>query len=128
MMDKLNTEPPYPVEAFEILLRLEESHWWFRSRNILLVYILRTKVSGIKNYLEVGCGTGNVLKAINTAFPRWRLEASEYYSEGLSIAKKRVANCVFRRSDATAMSESNMYDCIGSFDVLEHIPADVMAL
>ena len=44
---------------------------------------LRSKTSEVKNFLEVGCGTGFVISGIAKAFPAFELEASEYFGEGL---------------------------------------------
>jgi len=85
-------------------------------------------VRGITNFLEVGCGTGFVISSIATAFPELELEASEYFEEGLVFARQRQPQCRFRQLDATAMAEQDAYDCIGSFDVIEHIDADETVL
>ena len=83
---------------------------------------------GITNFLEVGCGTGFVISGIAKAFPALELEGSEYFEDGLEFARQRLPNCRFRQLDATAMAEKNAYDCIGSFDVIEHIDADECVL
>jgi SAM-dependent methyltransferase len=119
---------PFPKQAFEYLALAESKHWWFRARNRAIVWILRSRVRGIKSFLEVGCGTGFVISGIAKAFPALELEASEYFEEGLVFARQRLPQCRFRQLDATAMSEQNAYDCIGSFDVIEHIDADECVL
>ena len=83
---------------------------------------------GITNFLEVGCGTGFVISGIAKAFPYLELEASEYFEDGLVFARQRLPQCRFRQLDATAMAEQDAYDCIGSFDVIEHIDADETVL
>jgi len=85
-------------------------------------------VRGITNFLEVGCDTGFVISGIATAFPALELEASEFFEDGLVFARQRLPHCRFRQLDATAMAEDNAYDCIGSFDVIEHIDADERVL
>lgn len=119
---------PFPRHAFNYLVKSEDRHWWFRSRNQLIVWILRTKVPFLRNFLEVGCGTGFVIHGISRAFPSIILEASEFYEDGLVFARERVPSCKFRKLDATTMSESDCYDCIGSFDVIEHIKDDELVL
>lgn len=119
---------PFPNNAFDYLARAEDVHWWFRSRNQIIIWILQGKTRGIRNFLEVGCGTGYVISGIARAFPALRLEASEYFEDGLVFARQRVPACTFRQLDATTMAEHNTYDCIGSFDVIEHIEADELVL
>jgi SAM-dependent methyltransferase len=121
-------ESPFPQSAFEYLAAAENKHWWFRARNRAIIWILRSRVRGIKSFLEVGCGTGFVIRGIAKAFPSLELEASEYFEDGLVFARQRLPKCRFRQLDATAMAEENAYDCIGSFDVIEHIDADETVL
>ena len=122
------TEKPFPEAAFKYLASAESSHWWFRARNSVIIWILRSSVYGIRSFLEVGCGTGFVISGIARAFPLLELEASEYFEDGLVFARQRLPQCRFRQLDATSMAEDNAYDCIGSFDVIEHIEADECVL
>lgn len=123
-----NTTDPFPQAAFQYLASAEGNHWWFRSRNQLILWVLKSKIHGIKNFIEVGCGTGYVLSGVAHAFPSLDLEASEYFEDGLVYARQRVPQCRFRQLDATLMSDSEAYDCIGAFDVIEHIEADQVVL
>ena len=119
---------PFPVSSFEYLARAESLHWWFRTRNQIILWLIRSRIRGINDFLEVGCGTGFVITCIANAFPELKLEATEYFNEGLIFAKERVPRCSFRQLDATTMEEQDAYDCIGSFDVIEHIDADERVL
>ena len=118
----------FPRDAFPSLAFAEASHWWFKARNQIILWALRTRVYGIKNFLEVGCGTGYVIHGIAQEYPFLNLEASEYFEEGLTFARKRVPKCFFRQIDATCMTDHSVYDCIGAFDVIEHIDDDCSAL
>ena len=119
---------PFPESAFQYLALSESKNWWFRARNSIILWILRNRTPEMRNFLEVGCGTGFVISGIAKAFPKVELEASEYYEAGLGFARQRLPRCSFRRLDAIAMSDNNLYDCIGSFDVIEHINADEIVL
>ena len=119
---------PFPRSAFDYLADAESRHWWFQARNRVIIWLLRSKVAGISDFLEVGCGTGFVISGIAKAFPSLDLQASEYFDDALSHARQRVPKCCFRQLDARAMSEVNAYHCIGSFDVIEHIDEDQTVL
>ena len=82
----------------------------------------------ISTFLEVGCGTGFVLMGIQNAFPHISLDATEFHPEGLAFARQRVPSCNFRIEDARQLSKTCNYDCLGSFDVLEHIDDDMLVL
>lgn len=119
---------PFPQSYFSQLADLESSNWWFRSRNRILLWILKNKVGKFHNFLEVGCGTGFVLESISKAFPSAEIHGAEYFEEGLSFAKARVPTARFSQLDVTKMTETNHYDAIGAFDVIEHIEEDQTAL
>ncbi len=123
-----NPIAPYPEHVFDYLATQEARHWWFRARNKILVWVLRSIDRDCVDFLEVGCGTGYVMSGIAAAFPSWNLEASEYFEDGLFFARQRVQRCHFRQLDAKSMAEAEAYDCIGSFDVLEHIDGDELVL
>ncbi len=127
-MNNSYSPQPFPEEAFDYLASAEDRHWWFLSRNQIITWILKDKTRGLVDFLEVGCGTGFVISGIAKVFPALELEASEYYEDGLVFARQRLPKCRFRQLDATAMVEENTYDCIGSFDVIEHIDADERVL
>ena len=124
----LKNQSPFPRGSFEYLASLEKKHWWFRARNQIIIWVLKSKAHSIKSFLEVGCGTGYVISGISKEFPAFKLHASEYFEEGLVYARERVPKCEFRQLDATQMKELDSYDCIGSFDVIEHIDKDQIVL
>jgi len=78
--------------------------------------------------LEIGCGTGFVLQAIHAQHPHATLTGTDYFEEGLVYAKKRLPNVHLMQLDAQTMSDTEKYDVIGVFDVLEHIPDDQLVL
>jgi SAM-dependent methyltransferase len=118
----------YPPEVFARLAAAEATHWWFRSRNAILLWAFSKYVQNCSSFLEIGCGTGFVLEGLNRAFPGLTLSGSEFFEEGLAFAKKRVPSADFRKLDATKMDDLETYDCIGAFDVIEHIEDDSVVL
>lgn len=119
---------PFPISAFSLLAQREAGHWWFRGRNRVLLWALRKKIGKIESFLEIGCGTGYVLEGVRRAYPDAKLYGVEYFEEGLAFARQRIPSATFRQMDATAMDEVDAYDVIGTFDVLEHIEQDELAL
>jgi SAM-dependent methyltransferase len=122
------TEAGFKPESFKWLASKEDLSWWFRSRNKIILWAMRKFSSNPKSLLEIGCGTGYVLDAINKAFPSSTLHGDECYEEGLRFAKQRVPHASFRCLDALKMVDKDCYDVIGAFDVIEHIKDDKIVL
>lgn len=119
---------PFPKKSFDKLSKVEETNWWFRSRNNILVWVFQTKSPSFKNFLEIGCGTGFVIQKLSRHFHFASFEGIEYFEEGLIFARERVPTAKFSVVDVTKMKLNQAYDAIGSFDVLEHIEDDTTAL
>lgn len=111
-------------EAFEQLAALESNNFWFRARNSLIVWALKKHVTPVRRYLEVGCGTGYVLRGVAQAYPEATLVGSEVFSVGLPFAASRVGKAELVQMDARKIPYVDEFDLIGAFDVLEHISED----
>ncbi|MBU3684531.1 MAG: class I SAM-dependent methyltransferase [Phycisphaerales bacterium] len=114
----------YPTDAFDQLAEVEDRHWWFVWRNRIILWALRRAKPEIGRFLEVGCGTGFVLRAIREEWPQAYLETAELHLEGIEHARRRVPSAVFRQQDVRFMHSEAKFDAIGAFDVLEHIDED----
>ena len=119
---------PFPSSSYGQLAQAESGHWWFRVRNMVVIWALTKKVKPFNNLLEVGCGTGYVLEGISRTWPKIELHGSEYFEEGLEYARKRVPTAELRQLDATTMDEIDRYDVVAAFDVIEHIEQDETVL
>jgi SAM-dependent methyltransferase len=113
---------------FEELRQREEQSFWFVARNKLIVMALRRQFPTARSLLEVGCGTGFVLAAIESALPDMRLAGSEVFSVGLGHAAARVRRADLFQMDARRMPFVEEFDVVAAFDVLEHIDEDLEAL
>lgn len=119
----------YDPAWYATLAQLEEKNFWFAARNRVIRWIALQYLGAKGKYLEVGCGTGCVLRTIHKAFPGWDIFATEAQPEGIELARKRVAPGVtFFQMDACAVPFRNEFDAIGAFDVIEHVRDDVAAI
>jgi len=114
----------YDPAYFAQLARLEDGHFWFRQRNRIICAFARRFFPETRHFMEVGCGTGFVLRELKDEFPQWRAWGSELHAEGLEFAAQRLPNLRFLQMDARRIPFEDEFDLIGSFDVLEHIPDD----
>jgi SAM-dependent methyltransferase len=123
------TSEGYDLESFEFLEGFEGNHFWFKSRNELIAWLVRRFAPQAKRVMEIGCGTGFVLNAIREALPSAKICGSELHSQGLSVARKRHGEDVeLIQMDARASGLSDALDLVGAFDVLEHIEEDLKVL
>jgi SAM-dependent methyltransferase len=118
----------FEASAFARLTRQEPSSFWFRSRNRLVVQLLRRHFPAAKNLLEVGCGTGFVLSGIRDAIPELVLSGSDLYVDGLDFASRRLPGVELYQMDCRRLPFEAEFDVICALDVLEHVTEDDVAL
>jgi SAM-dependent methyltransferase len=118
----------FKASYFSELARLEETNFWFRARNRLIVWALQSYCPNARSILEVGCGTGYVLSGIAGAFPHASLSGSEIFTAGLGFATDRLPSVNFMQMDARDIPFYEEFDVVGAFDVLEHIEEDELVL
>jgi SAM-dependent methyltransferase len=109
---------------FQPLFLLEKNHFWFQSRNELILWALKRFFPGVESFLEIGCGTGFVLSGIKDSCSHVRLLGSDIFIEGLKFAQERMSNVELFQLSAMDIPFENEFDVIGAFDVLEHIEED----
>jgi SAM-dependent methyltransferase len=118
----------FDAREFAALAAVEQSSFWFRGRNRLIVWALSRYGGEARTFCEIGCGTGFVLQAVAAAFPHLSLSGSELAVAGLAYAAQRVPRAALFQMDATRIPFTNEFDAIGAFDVLEHIEDDRRAI
>ena len=116
----------YDPRFFDQLTRVEDEHFWFRARNHL-IFMLAHRISPSLNtcsrILEVGCGTGNVLRVLENACPQCLVVGLELWPEGLRHARTR-SRAALVQADIRNLPFGKPFGLVGMFDVLEHIPDD----
>ena len=118
----------FPPNAHDRLAKVEEGHFWFESRNRLIIWAIQKYFFKSVDFCEVGCGTGFVFSGIADAFPNLQLSGSEIYSEVLAFTQTRLPDAQLFQADVCNFPFANEFDLIGAFDVLEHIEKDTLAL
>ena len=125
-----NLSGGYDPSFFNILAAVEDRHFWFRARNRLIFELTERISSRLKPghlVLEVGCGTGNVLRALRKACPHGIVFGMDLWFEGLRQAQTRSSGFLVQ-GDVRNCPFGKTFDLIGMFDVLEHVPEDLETL
>lgn len=108
----------------------EDRHFWFRSRNRVLADVVRGAVRDFPagyRALEVGCGTGYVLRMLEQECRGGQVMGAELSEEGAAFARRRVG-CPVVRANVYDLPFTDPFHLIGLFDVLEHLEDDPGAL
>jgi trans-aconitate methyltransferase len=92
------------------------------------LWVIKSRIGSIHNFLEIGCGTGFVLEGIQQEYPEAIVSGTEFFQEGLTHARRRLPNAHFAQLDARAMTDTEQFAAIGAFDVIEHIEEDELVL
>jgi SAM-dependent methyltransferase len=118
----------YDASRFAALARVEDRHFWFTARNTLIAWALRNYFPRARSFLEVGCGTGNVLGALSAALPGLALEGGEAHASALALARPRAPAARLSQMDARNIPYVEEFDVVAAFDVIEHVEDDAAVL
>jgi len=124
-----NTVSGFDPDVFDELAELEAGYFWFIARGELIKGLAAKFFPSARRFLEVGCGTGTVLREL-AASRRWeRLVGSELHPAGLAHARRRLPDeAEFVQMDARDIPAIGVFDLTGAFDVIEHIADDEAVL
>jgi len=121
----------YPDDEvlFRALVSAEDRHFWFTGRNQVIAATLRriraALPTGLRT-LEIGCGTGNVLRLLEGILGADKVVGMDLFQGGLRYARQRT-RCALVRGDMHAPPFSAPFHLIGMFDVVEHLADDSRA-
>jgi SAM-dependent methyltransferase len=119
----------FQLASYDELSEIEDGHFWFTTRNEMIIWLVQRFAPRASRALEIGCGTGYVLFALRKALPSAQLSGGEFHSLGLLHARQRHGNAVeLFQMDARQSGILNALDLVGAFDVLEHIADDRLVL
>lgn len=123
--DLADTISGFDPADFDYLSVAELGHFWFTARRRLIVALAEKYAPGARRFLEIGCGSGNVISAIARS-RRWdRILGTEIHPRGLHLARPRLPdNVELMQLDARRIPFRESFDLAGAFDVLEHIAED----
>jgi len=109
---------------FELMERLEDGHFWFVGKRLLLRALLGGRSSGGR-LLDLGCGLGGVLADFEAELRCFGTDRSPF---ALRLSRRRT-NAALARADVTAPPfRSGSFDTVVALDVIEHLPDDVAFL
>jgi SAM-dependent methyltransferase len=111
---------------YRFLAGIQDDHFWFRSRSRLVAWALTRFFPEASSLLEIGCGTGAVLRYVRSSCPGLaRLAGSDVHVEGLRFARGRLPDDVeLFQMDARRIPFRGEFGVVACLDVLEHVQED----
>jgi SAM-dependent methyltransferase len=125
-----NTSSTYDPTMFATLASAEDNHFWFRSRNHIIGSLVKDIVADLPpdyRLLEIGCGTGNVLRVLESVCVDGTVVGMDLFLEGLVHARTRT-HCGLVQGDVHSPPFRTRFHLIGLFDVIEHLANDIEIL
>jgi 2-polyprenyl-3-methyl-5-hydroxy-6-metoxy-1,4-benzoquinol methylase len=114
----------FDAKGIERLLAAEDRHFWFRARNQTIAALVGRPIQRLSHgfrILEIGCGSGNVLRVLQaSAAGRGSVEGLEVSREAAAAARRRTGLTITDGYLAD-LDPASKFDVIAAFDVLEHI-------
>ena len=108
-------------EEFRLLDEIEESHWWFVGKRLILRALFDSYPKGLR-FLDLGCGTGGILRdwmGDNTCL------GVDRSALALKICKKNGFGSLVRGDLTQLPLRPDSFDIVMLMDVIEHLPDDV---
>ncbi len=103
---------------------LEDGHWWFAARRRIVLHLIDRYLttSGVSRFLDLGCGTGSLLRELEGRGEAVGMDVSE---EALSFAATRTgAELLPGRVPEDVAAAGGGFDCVLMLDLLEHLEDD----
>ncbi|MFN0197293.1 MAG: class I SAM-dependent methyltransferase [Planctomycetaceae bacterium] len=121
----------YDEAGFDMLMRMQREHFWYRGRHKLLLNILKTEMA--KNFrdakglraIDMGGGCGGWIEYLHDREPGMfqQLALADSSIRALSLAEPVVGSFADRyQIDLLDLPWSEEWDVVFLLDVLEHIP------
>ena len=115
----------YHAEGLDNLYKVESNYFWFKCRRKKIIGFFKKYISTHKKIIEIGSGTGSVSRALLNE--GYKPAVGELHLSGLYYAKNYGIKDLYQ-FDLFTPPFLNEFECVGMFDVLEHLEEDVLAI
>lgn len=108
------------AEEYRRLYDLEDRYWWFVARRSLAIALLKTALQELDRpkVLDLGCGTGAVLKELSVWATPFGLDMSPL---ALGFCRQRGLSALIQADGTRLPFQGSALDGVIALDVFEHI-------
>ncbi len=119
------TIPELDEHYFDVMARQAQVHWWYRARRALVTQMLAGGLSPPARVIDVGCGTGDNLAALDSAAggPVVGVELSPYAIRHAPHSPHGEVRVGVARAEQLPFPDA-CADLVTSMDVIEHLDDD----
>jgi SAM-dependent methyltransferase len=108
-------------EEFRLLDEIEDGQWWFVGKRLILRTLLERHAPRGR-VLDLGCGTGGILRDFMQLYPCYGADRSEL---ALRICSEKGFDRLVRSDLGDLPFAAGAFDTILALDVIEHLQDDV---
>lgn len=111
---------------YQIMYSLEKENWWYKVRRKIINDLVRSYADKKTiRILDIGCGTGLMMKELEKHGEVYGLDVSEVAVE---YCKRRNLNNISLGSVENIPFDDNYFDVVIAMDILEHVENDEGAI
>ncbi len=114
---------------YKKLAQFETGYWWFVARRRLVQMVIKKYVADLSEtsrYLDVGCGTGVVLRELGREFAD--PVGIDISPTALGLTRRRTASSLVAGDAWRLPFADGSFDLVTCLDVLEHVRNDLDAI
>lgn len=117
-------------QEYRKLAEVEDRMWYFRALHRHLARELSRQIGrGPAWILDAGCGTGGLIRRLQSQQPSWRWTGLDASSLACELARDRVRSAEVKEGSVEALPFADgEFDAVVSADVLYHVDDDAAAL
>lgn len=112
---------------YDYFYQIEDKHWWFQARKDIVMELIKKyyKPGANPRVLDIGCGTGMMLKYLSKYGKTWGIDKD---LKAIEYAQKKAPKAKIILGSLPEKLPKGKFDLVTLLDVIEHVDKDQEAL